>query len=356
MDPKGDDIPKITTSNTKKEMIEAYNQLRKAMQTQARTELKPEKVKEERERREVVQTADALTTDKVIKAVNELKSETSKALTDIAAKLEEETERYNKMRRAIEIKEKELEELFEIEKSAFALAALLEGQKQQKQVFEDEMARRKELLETEINQTRADWERQKKQHSDELKEQKEQEEKRRRREKEEYEYSFDREKEQKLNQLTDEINRLDKELQERREAFDKQTRDKESELKEREQAVAEREKIMDTLQARVDGFPKELEREVDKAVKEVTLRLTSEASKNEQLLVRGFEGEKNVLQARIDALEQVVSTQKKQIDKLTDQLEGAYGKVQDIAVKAVASSSRQSVAATPPRQFSAEQE
>lgn len=356
MDPKGEDIPKITTSNTKKEMLEAYNKLRKAMATQAQTELKPEKAKEERERREVLQTADALTTDKVIKTVNELKSETSKAFTDIAAKLEEETERYNKLRRAIEIKEKELEELFEIEKSAFTLAALLEAQKQQRQVFEDEMARRKELLETEINQTKLDWERQKKQHAEELKEQKEQEEKRRRREKEEYEYSFEREKEQKINTLADEINRLDKELQDKREEFDKQTRAKESELEEREQAVAEREKIMDTLQARVDGFPKELEREVEKAVKEVTLRLTAEASKNEQLLVRGFEGEKNVLQARIDAFEQVVATQKKQIDKLAEQLEGAYSKVQDIAVKAVASSSRQSIAPTGHRPSSIEQE
>lgn len=355
MNPKRDAIPKITPSNTKKEMLEAYEKLRKAMETQAQTELKPEKTKEERERREVVQTADALTADKVIKTVNELKSETSKALTDIAAKLEEETERYNKMRRAIEIKEKELDELFEIEKSAFTLAALLEAQKQQRQVFEDEMAGRKELLETEIDQTKLDWERQKKQYAEELKEQKEQEEKRRRREKEEYEYSFEREKEQKINKLTDEINKLDKELQEKQEEFDKQTRDKESELKEREQTVAEQEKLMDTLQARVDGFPKELEREVEKAVKEVSVRLTSEASKNEQLLVRGLEGEKNVLQARIDALEQMVATQKKQIEKLTEQLDGAYGKVQDIAIKAVAGSGRQSIAPTPPSQSSTEQ-
>ncbi|MDY0040623.1 MAG: hypothetical protein RBS57_09950 [Desulforhabdus sp.] len=356
MNPIGDDIPKITTSNTKKEMIEAYNKLRKALEIQAQTELKPVKAKEERERREVVEAADALTTEKVIKAVNELKSETGKALTDIAAKLEEETERYNKMRRAIEIKEKELEELFEIERSAFALAALLEAQKQQKQVFENEMTRRKELLETEINQTRTDWETEKKRHGDALKEQKEQEEKRRRREQEEYQYSFEREKELKINQLTDQISKLDKELQGKREEFDKHTRDKESELKEREQAVAEREKLMDALQARVDGFPKELERELDKAVKEVTSKLSSEAAKNEQLLVRGFEGEKNVLQARIEALEQMVASQKKQIEKLTEQLDGAYGKVQDIAVKAVAGSSRQSAVPMSMKPLSNEQE
>jgi len=110
------------------------------------------------------------------------------------------------------------------------------------------------------------------------------------------------------------------------------------------------------LQAKVDVFPREIERAVDKAVQEVTMKLTAEASKNEQLLLKGFEGEKNVLQARIDAFEQLIATQKRQIDKLTEQLDSAYGKVQDIAVKAVAGSSRQSAASIPAKQPSVDQE
>jgi len=352
MDTKAD----ITASSTKKEILDAYNNLLKVLETRAQTELKPEKTKAEREKQEVIQTSDTLTTDKVIKTLNELKNETSKALTDIAFKLEGETERYNKLKRAIEIKEAELQELFEIEKSAFTLAALLEAQKQQRVVFDNEMARRKELLELEINQTKADWENQKKQHTEEMKDNKEQEDKRRRREKEEYDYKFEREKEQKINKLTDEINKLEKELQEKREEFNKQTKGKEIEIQEREQAVEEREKVMNGLQAKVDVFPRELERAVDKAVQEVTTKLTAEASKNEQLLVKGFEGEKNVLQARLDAFEQLIATQKRQIDKLTEQLESAYGKVQDIAVKAVAGSSRQNTASIQAKQSSVEQE
>jgi hypothetical protein len=346
----------ITPSSTKKEILDAYNNLLKVLETKAQTELKPEKSKAEREKQEVVKTTDALTTDKVIKTVNELKSDIGKALTDIAFKLEGETERYNKLKRAIEIKEAELQEIFEIEKSAFTLSALVEAQKEQRTVFETEMGRRKELLELEINQTKAEWENQKRLHNEQLKEQKEQEDKGRRREKEEYDYKFEREKEQKINKLLDETNKLDKELREKQEAFDRQTKSKAIELQDREQAVEEREKLMNVLQAKADSFPAELERAVNKAVQEVTLRLTSEASKNEQLLTKGFEGEKNVLQARIDAFEQLVASQKKQIEKQTEQLEGAYGKVQDIAVKAVESSSRQNSAPMPARQSSGEQE
>lgn len=318
-----------------------YNNLLKTLQTKAQTELKPEKAKAEREKQEVVQIADALTTHNVIKTVNELISETTKALSDIAVKLEGETERYNKLKKAIEIKEAELRELFEIEKSAFTMAALFEAQKQQRATFEDEMARRKELLDQEITQTKAGWETQKKLYTEELKEQKEQEEKRRRREKEEYEYKLAREREQKINALTDEIDKLERELREKREEFDKQTKAKEVELAEREQAVSEREKAMNDLQTKVDVFASELEGAVAKAVNEATAKISAEAAKNEQLLLKRFEGEKNVFQARIDAFEQAIATQKRQIERLTEQLEGAYGKVQDIAIRAVAGTSRQ---------------
>ncbi len=338
---KAEDTPDITASSTKKEILDAYNNLLKTLQTKAQTELKPEKAKAEREKQEVVQIADALTTHNVIKTLNELISETTKALSDIAVKLEGETERYNKLKKAIEIKEAELRELFEIEKSAFTMAALFEAQKQQRATFEEEMARRKELLDQEITQTKAGWETQKKQYTEELKEQKEQEEKRRRREKEEYEYKLAREREQKINALTDEIDKLERELREKREEFDKQTKAKEVELAEREQAVSEREKAMNDLQTKVDVFASELEGAVAKAVNEATAKISAEAAKNEQLLLKGFEGEKNVFQARIDAFEQAIATQKRQIERLTEQLEGAYGKVQDIAIRAVAGTSRQ---------------
>lgn len=355
MTTKTDTSPAVSATSTKKEILDAYTSLLKTLETRAQTELKPEKIKAEREKQEVVQTADEVAAHGVIGTINELIGKTGRALTEIASKLEEETERYNKLKKAIEVKEGELRELFEIEKSAFTLAALLEAQKQQKTTFEEEMARRKELLDQEMSQVKTAWETQKRQYAEDLKEQKEQEEKRRRREKEEYEYKLAREKEQKINALTDEISKLEKELREKKEEFDRLTKTKETELKEREQAVGEREKLMNDLQGKVDAFPRELENAVKKAVSEVTAKMASEAAKNEQLLVKGFEGEKNVLQARIDAFEQVIATQKKQNEKLTEQLESAYGKVQDIAVRAVAGSNRQSVPIIAARQ-SAEQE
>jgi hypothetical protein len=93
------------------------------------------------------------------------------------------------------------------------------------------------------------------------------------------------------------------------------------------------------LQKQVEQFPFQLEAAVNKAVKDVTERLTLEAKKNEELLRKGYEGENMVLKTKIDSLEQIVSQHNKQMEDLSARLEKSYTKVQDIAVKAIEGSS-----------------
>jgi hypothetical protein len=351
---ENNDIPKIKASNTKKEMIEAFNLLKQKYEERAKTELKPEKNQKIKKEKEVVQIADKITSDSVIKRVNDLKMEIAEALSGIAFKLEEETERYNKIKEAIEVKNKELQEIFEINESAFALAALIEAQKQKKIEFENEMEQRKKIIEDEINNTKTHWEKETQEYLDKLKEQKKEDEKIRKRQKEEFEYNFNREQEQKKRKLKDEIEDLKKELKNRKEDFEKEVLEKENDLLQRDLAVSEREKVMADLQSKVNAFPKELENKVNQSVKEITDVLKAEAKKNEELLIKGFEGEKNVLMTKIESLEKVTEVQKKQIDTLSRQLENAYGKVQDIAVQAVSSSQSYNITAPYPKETSVE--
>ena len=53
------------------------------------------------------------------------------------------------------------------------------------------------------------------------------------------------------------------------------------------------------------------------------------------MLTKEFEGERKMLITRIEALEKTGKEQSERIQNLTQQLEKAYQKVQDIAVKAV---------------------
>ena len=195
MNSKDNDIPKISSVNTKKEMLAAYNLLKERIQEQAKAELKPEKAKEEKKEKEIIQAADTVISDGVVKRISDLKVDIGIEFSDIAGKLEKETENYKKVKEAIEVKNKELKEIFEIERSAFSLAALLEAQKQKKIEFEEEMDQRKKFLEEEIKTAKAHWEKEKQQYLQALKEQKREDEKLRQRQKEEYDYTFNREQE-----------------------------------------------------------------------------------------------------------------------------------------------------------------
>jgi hypothetical protein len=323
---------KLSMTSTKQEMMEAYHGLLKQLEEKKEAELKPEKKLEEKKAKEVVQVANSLSAEGVGKEISSLKSEIGKMLTQIADKLEEEVNKFKAIQKAIELKEKELRELYEIEKSAMALAALIETQVQKRQLFEAEMAARKEELNQEIKSHRSEWAKEKSDYEAEIKERDLAEKKRREREKEEYEYTFKRQQQIAKDKFEEEKAKLEKEIQAKKEQM-------EGELKGREKIIAEKEEELNELRKKAALFPKELEAAVSKAVKETIERLSLEAKNKEELLKKEFIGERNVLTTRIESLEKTVKEQSAQIASLSQLQEKAYQKVQDIAVKAIEGSS-----------------
>jgi len=322
----------LSMSNTKKEMLDAYNALLKQLQEKRESELKPEKVIEEKKERETVKVAETLSSEGVVKDIGNLKLEIGKRLTQIADGLEEEVNKYKKIQEAIKIRDEELEELYEIERSAETLAALIETQNQKRQEFESEIAARKEELNQEIRTIREAWEKDKKEHEAEIKERDNAEAKRREREKEEYAYTFRREQQLTKDKFEDDKAKTEKEIQLKKELMAK-------DLAERETVIAEKEEELNVLREKVAAFPKETEQAVNTAVKETTERITGEARNREELTRKEFDGERNVLTTRIESLEKAVKEQSGQITNLSEQLEKSYQKVQDIAVKSVEGSS-----------------
>jgi hypothetical protein len=134
------------------------------------------------------------------------------------------------------------------------------------------------------------------------------------------------------DKFEDEKAKLEKEIHIKKEQM-------ESELKEREKVVAEKEEELNELRKKVSAFSKEMETAVSKAVKETIERLNLEAKNREELQKKEFIGERNVLTTRIESLEKTLKEQSEQLAKLTQQLEKAYQQVQEIAVKTIEGSS-----------------
>jgi hypothetical protein len=324
---------RLTEKNTKQEMLEAYQGLVRQLQEKRAAELNPEKRLQEKQAEEAVTVAAGLAPDGVDRALGDLKATIGKSLAEIAERMASEVTRFKAVQKAVESKERELQELYGIEKAATSLAALIEAQNQKRREFETELGRQKEELGREIETTRVEWEKERKSHEIELRERDTLEKKGRERDKEEFAYSFKREQQVARDKLNDEKAGLEKEILAKRESVAK-------ELADRENAVAAQEKELAELKQRAAAFPKELESTVAKAVKEATDRLTLESKNREELLRKEFEGQRNVSVARIEALEKMAKDLSDQNGKLSKQLETAYQKVQEIAEKAIEGSSQ----------------
>ena len=305
--PKAKTTPKkLSMSNTKKEMLEAYNALLEQLQERADTSLTPERKAEEEKVKEIEELTDSLSSEKIARETSNLKIEIGKMLGELSERLENAVNKFKDIQRAIKFKERELKEVYEIEKSAGTLLALVEAQNQKRREFEEEMER-----------LRAEWEREKKEEA-----------KKREREKEEYLYRFKREQQLAKDKFEDEKAKMEKEIKLKKEEAEK-------ELAEREKAITEKEEELKELRKKVETFSSELDLAIKKAVKETTERLQQEAKIREELLKKEFDGERNVLTTRIKSLEETVKQQNEQIIRLSQQLEKAYQKIQDIAVKTV---------------------
>jgi hypothetical protein len=324
---------KLSEKSTKQEMLEAYQALAKQLDEKRAAELAPERRIEERKTEEAVKVATTVAPDGIDREIGNLKAEIGKMLADVSDRLGAESAKFRNIQKAVESKERDLKELYGIEKAAVSLAALIEAQNQKRTEFETEITRDREQLETEIESRRAAWEEEKKAHEAEVREREASEKKAQDRAREDFNYTFKREQQAIKDKLNDEKIALEKEIKLKRETADK-------ELAEREKTVAERERELTELRAKAAGFQKELETAITQAVKEVTDRLKLEAKNREEILQKGFDGERNVLAAKNEALERSNKDFLTANAKLAQQLEAAYEKVQDIAQKTVEGSSQ----------------
>jgi hypothetical protein len=321
-------VKRVSPTSTKQELLEAYNGLLEEIKEMKEAGLKPEEKREERKVKETLERADSLSAEGVAQRIGGLKQEIGKMLSQIAENLEEEVSRLDGMKDAIRYREKEIQELYQIDREAASLAALIEAQSRKKLAFEEEMEERRIDLEGKIAVLRADWERERQEREAESKEWAAAEKKRREREKDEFGYTFEREQKLVTERFADEKEKLERDITLKREQLEK-------ELGGRERAVAEKEAEFAELARKAAAFPKELESAVAQAVKDVSERLTTAAKNREELAKREFDGERNVLNTRIASLEKTVKDQGEQIMRLSAQLDKAYQKIEDVAVKTI---------------------
>ncbi len=335
------ELPQMTMSNTKKEMMDAYQAAKKQLQAKEKECLDAEKARKEIEKQAASAAAETQASQDPLKRISDLRGNISRELTSLSEHFEQELDVYRQVQSAVKTKQEELGTIYEVETAASDLAALIEAQQAKKDEFEREMKEQRSAFDEEIRVARVRWDREKAEREKEVREGAEEVKKQRQREKEEFEYAFSREKEQRKNTLEDELRALEHEIVQNKKDFEQEFNERRSELEAREDAVTKREQEIAVLNEEVKVFPQRLDEKVKTAVKETTEKVTNDFEKSKELLEAKFEGEKNVLSSKIESLQSLVKSQEMQIVELSKRNEQAYEKVQDIANRAVAGAKRE---------------
>jgi len=333
-------FPQINMSNTKKEMLDVYREMKRQIEAKEKELINAEKSKKELAKKAALAAAETQVAQDPIHRIHDLRSSLNKELSSLAEKFEEELETYRKVQSAVQEKQESLKSVYDIEAAASDLAALIQAQQMKKEKFDDEMNLQQSEFDQKMTELRESWDKEQANRTAQLKEEKEQLKKQKEREEADYEYNLHRDREQRRNKLEDDLQALQKEINQKKETFEQEISSRDTELKRKEIEAAQKEQEFDELSKEVESFPSRLEAKVKAVVNETTARLTADFGKNEMLLKANFGGEKNVLLSKIESLQNLVQSQTKQISELSRKHEQAYEKVQDIANKAISSAHR----------------
>ena len=292
-------MQKVSKTNTKQEIWDAYQGLIRNMQEQMHAERQARKADVAQaatdETPQEPQKEEELTFDKVMNSVSTLKTNINETLNQLSDRLAEEMEKLNEVRKKIADENEELETTYKIKAEAESLLKLIELQQTRRLDFEKRMAEAEERLQNEMETRRRKWTQEEEEYSYNLK---------LKRRREEAEYVFAKE-------------------------------ERERELNERENALVEREKYIADLEAKAAVFPQQLEKEILDAKGKLKARLEQEFSIAKQLREKEVEKEQAIFELKVAGLEETVKGERLQIANLARQLELATQKAQDLAVKIV---------------------
>jgi len=304
---------KRTKTEVQQEFAEIQEQVESAREASDAKSTESARLREQ----EVRQSVDGVTVEGVVQRISGLGLEVSKALSELAGKLTEEVQLLGSLREGVALERKELERLHKIDVAASALDQMVQ-----------DYARQKENLEHEIAAQRAAWEEESASVERERKEQEESLKKQRQREIDDYEYKKTLERKKAQDKYDEEVRLTEKKNQEKQESLEKGWKQREAELKAREEELA-------NFRKEAQEFPARLQKEAEAAAGQARKETEARFEQQTMVLKKDAETERRLAELQVKTLEETVARQTAQIAAIEKQVADAKQQVQDIAVKAI---------------------
>lgn len=325
-----EDVTKVTPQSTKKEILDAYEELMRKYETVKDSRGKSKEVKQSEEK-EIVQKAISYPSGDITQKLAELRLDIARRLEEIGVKMLEKDKELKQLEEAIAIESKRLEEIHQIHGEADTLADLLRLHQDEKKKFQEE-----------IDALKSEYERKKAVSQQQLEEEQTQAERKRQKAEEEYDYNLKIKRKKEQDAFSEESTKKRRELEE-------EIKSKLLDLEAREKQVAAKEAECDRLKAQVAGFGKVLEDKVKATENHIRQELEREFKHEKEILVKTVEGEKRLSDLRIENLTSAMEKLQSENNKLKEELQSMSKQIQEIALKTIEGhSSRRANEVLPP--------
>ena len=317
---------KISSTNTKAQILKAYDELLKKLQE--KSEDNPKEVQQRKEAVRLVESAQKNSEEAIDKDIAALKTKFISSIEKVQDGLSSEYKKLAEIQEAIKIEKKNLEELYGLSANTDSLAAILMAQKESREKFEAEMKIARETFTSEMEAEKAKWDKQKAERNEQIKEELDLQKKTRKREEEEYTYSLQQKRKKESDEYELKRAQQESDIKEKKLAFEK-------EFAEREKTILEKEKEFAELKKASENFPKELEKAIQQANKELEEKLTLEFDYKTELISKETEGQMQLKELQVSTLENKIKEMEAQIKLLGQKAETSEKSVKDIALKAI---------------------
>lgn len=332
---------KVSTKNTKNEILTAYEELLKKVQEKKTEE--PKQVQERQKQEAIVNKAERMSYEGIVKEVTTLKVNLSSELDKISDSLVSEFKIFEELQQATAIEKKNLNDLYQLSANSDSLSVMLLAQKEKREQFELEMttlqadlttkiSAEKARFETEMAEKRLLWQKEQEVVLIKNKEEAEQTAKNRKREEEEYQYNLKLTRKKDADLYEEKQQKLSKELVEKKSAFEQEFAQRETAIKIAETELAE-------LRKKNDAFPAELEIAVNAAIKNTTEKLENIFRFEKELQEKETTGELKLKDQTIETLKSKIKDIETSIKEMAQKAMTAEAGVKDIAIKAIESAS-----------------
>lgn len=310
-------MSKITMKSTKQEIMEAYEEAMKKIAESESGKDDPVAAAKAENDKKIIESAQMIVEDNILNPVI--------------------IERYENLKTAIEMKNKELQELYGIETKANSLVAMINAYKDKEielkdkynartKELDDEFTKKESILKDEIaslEKSKEDLINKIQNESDELIKSLN---KKHKREEEEYEYNLKRSRKVENDRWEDEKAAREKELTER-----------EAAVKADEAELADRTSYIEELEKKVEEIPELIQDAKDKAFAEGKAK----ADKSNAFEVRALKQQNDyntqILEDKVDRLYSEVDSLKAEKANLQAKLDDAYAQMRELAAETVKS-------------------